>query len=211
MKISHLLYLPLLLFLFSCNAAKKASDQTTTDLQVLKKLMTGSFNSADQAAADSTYFDITLHMYPIWEGEQGDWLYVEQAVTSNQAKPYRQRVYELTTNGEGVFASKVYLMNDPEKYIGAWQKKDGFRDLKMTDIALKEGCAVHLKKQPDGTFSGATGEKSCPSELRGASYATSKVSVFPGKIVSWDQGFNGAGEQVWGATEGGYVFKKIKK
>ena len=172
--------------------------------------MTGTFNSAEQAAQDSNYFDITLHMYPIWEDQPGNWLYVEQAVTSNQAKPYRQRVYELTTSGIGVFDSKVYLLAEPEKYIGAWKEKDGFEDLKRTDISLKEGCAVHLKKRPDGTFSGATGEKSCPSELRGASYATSKVTVHPGKIVSWDQGFNAAGGQVWGATKGGYVFRKIQ-
>ena len=111
MKIKYFFFLTSLLFLFSCYAGKKAAD-TTDGIKALKKLMTGSFNSAEQAASDSTYFDITLHMYPIWEDQPGNWLYVEQAVTSNQAKPYRQRVYKLTTNGKGIFDSKVYLMND---------------------------------------------------------------------------------------------------
>jgi hypothetical protein len=27
-------------------------------------------------------------------------------------------------------------------------------------------------------------------------------------MVSWDQGWNGEGKQVWGATKGGYIFVK---
>jgi len=29
-------------------------------------------------------------------------------------------------------------------------------------------------------------------------------------LRSWDQGFNEKGEQVWGATKGGYEFIKMK-
>jgi hypothetical protein len=28
----------------------------------------------------------------------------------------------------------------------------------------------------------------------------------PGKIVSWDRGFDASGAQVWGAEKGGYIF-----
>lgn len=67
-----------------------------------------------------------------------------------------------------------------------------------------------MLKKSGNQFAGATGDKTCPSELRGASYATSKVTVYPDKIVSWDQGFNAQGAQVWGATQGGYEFLKVK-
>jgi len=52
-------------------------------------------------------------------------------------------------------------------------------------------------------------EDNCKSTLRGATYATSSVSVHADKIMSWDQGYDSSGNQVWGATAGGYVFVKL--
>ena len=63
-------------------------------LTSLFKMMQGSFNSQTQADQDSTYYNISLHMYPIWQ-EKGNWLYVEQALNRMQDKPYRQRIYEV--------------------------------------------------------------------------------------------------------------------
>ena len=50
--------------------------------------------------------------------------------------------------------------------------------------------------------------KACESKLRGATYASSVVAIQPGRIESRDQGFDACDVQVWGATEGGYVFLK---
>ena len=36
------------------------------DLDRLSHFMAGSFKSAEQAATDTAYFDISLHMTPIW-------------------------------------------------------------------------------------------------------------------------------------------------
>ena len=52
--------------------------------------------------------------------------------------------------------------------------------------------------------------KSCPSILYGANYTTSEVEIFNDKIISWDRGFDINNNQVWGATNGGYIFNKIK-
>lgn len=180
------------------------------DLLQLKQYMTGTFNSAAQAARDTSYFDITLHMYPIWTKRAGHWLYVEQAVTANQAKPYRQRVYQLEQLDGQTFVSKVFTIRNEKDYVNAWKSPEKFEALPPDSIELKSGCEVVLRKRGD-LYEGATGEKTCPSELRGARYATSKVTVLPNKIVSWDQGFNADGKQVWGATRGGYEFLKVKE
>ena len=84
----------ILLFFGACSVQRAASGGD--HLPELAALMSGSFTSAEQAAADTNYFDISLRMYRIWP-EQKDkyWLYVEQAVTAMQERPYRQRVYEL--------------------------------------------------------------------------------------------------------------------
>ena len=39
-----------------------------------------------------------------------------------------------------------------------------------------------------------------------AAYATSEVVIIPGRIESWDRGFDADGNQVWGAASGPYVF-----
>jgi hypothetical protein len=59
--------------------------------------MTGSFSSQEQAAADTSRYDIRLEMAPIWtDHPNGKWFYVEQAVAWSLEKPYRQRVYHFT-------------------------------------------------------------------------------------------------------------------
>ncbi len=199
--------LSLLALLSACAASKKS--QGDKDLLQLRGYMAGSFNSAAQAARDTNYFDITLHMYPIWPQREGIWLYVEQAVTANQAKPYRQRVYKLEKRDAQTFVSYVYTIKAEKEYVNAWKTPEKLEALPLDGIELKAGCEVVLKK--DGQlYSGATGDKTCPSELRGAKYANSIVTIHPDKIVSWDQGFNAEGKQVWGATLGGYEFLKLK-
>ena len=195
--------------LVSCSVKKGTQKAPTSDLLNLKKMMTGTFNSSAQAAADTSYYDITLHMYPIWEDRPEHWLYVEQTVTSMPDRPYRQRIYRLEQTDKKTFKSYVYTFTDPKPFIGAWKDNTPFTEMQPEEVQLKEGCEVVLVKQADGIFKGKTGEKTCASSLRGASFATSEVSVHPGKIVSWDQGWNEAGEQVWGATEAGYVFLKV--
>ena len=176
----------------------------------LLKVMTGSFNSQLQSEKDSSYYNISLHMYPIWKSNKEDWLYVEQALISMQDKPYRQRVYKLELLDDGTYASHVYLINEPDKFIGKWNEPAFFGQFDKSDLTKREGCTVFMKKEENGMYVGATRGQDCKSNLRGASYATSKVTISKNKIESWDQGFNTNNEQVWGAEKGGYVFIKQK-
>ena len=170
--------------------------------------MTGSFNSHEQSIADSNYFNISLHMYPIWEEKEGHWLYVEQAMYSRQDQPYRQRIYQLEKLEDNLFVSHVYLIADEENAVGKWKEPTHFKTLTMDNIIKKEGCEVILNKMDDGSFRGSTMDQKCKSTLRGASYASSIVQIQPDKLISWDQGFSSDHKQVWGATKGGYIFVK---
>ena len=175
--------------------------------QELMSLMTGSFNSAQQAEEDTTYFNISLHMYPIWTSGEGNWLYVEQALASTQDQPYRQRVYHIEAQEDGSVKSSVFTLKNQEDFIGKWQEPGYFDQFTADSLLVKRtGCAVFMVPQEDGSFQGSTRGKACESTIRGASYATSKVTIVKGKVTSWDQGFNSSDEQVWGATAGAYVF-----
>lgn len=176
------------------------------ELTCLKKRMSGSFSSERQHRADTAnYFDIRLTMTPIWKGSpDGFWLYVEQAVAGSLDKPYRQRVYHVTEPQPGTFQSAIYTLTEPLRFAGHPEHVEA---LSRDSLKLKDGCDVVLRREGKD-FVGGTVGKNCPSDRKGAAYATSKVTIHRKAMVSWDQGFNDKDEQVWGAEKGGYIFRK---
>lgn len=183
----------------------------TDEITGLHEMMTGSYDSSDQAEEDSTYYNISLHMYPIWKNKTGGkYLYVEQALASMQDKPYRQRVYKLQKQSDGTIASYVYTLKNDSLFVGKWKDLEYFEKFGLSILDEREGCEVILKKTMSG-YEGSTQEDHCKSSLRGAAYATSIVSMTDRAITSWDQGFDKKGVQVWGATKGPYVFVKLKE
>ncbi|MBK7703651.1 MAG: chromophore lyase CpcT/CpeT [bacterium] len=185
---------------------------TPPDMQLLafSKLMTGSFSSAPQAAADPEFRDIRLEMSQIWPARSdGVWLYVEQTVAGAPA-PYRQRVYRLTRKDADSYVSDVYTLPDETSFAGAWNDPARFAALTPEQLTPKPGCGVTLDKVDDYTYKGATTDKKCASELDGATYATSEVTVTAMWLKSWDRGYDNDGQQVWGAIKGPYIFTKTK-
>ncbi|MFP4847253.1 chromophore lyase CpcT/CpeT [Winogradskyella sp. PE311] len=199
----------LILILFSnCKNETKSEMSEDSELKELFSLMQGSFDSEIQAEVDSSYYNIALHMYPIWE-DKGNFLYVEQALNSMQNKPYRQRIYEVTRNSDSTFSSAVYKLDVDSLWIGKWKTPKAFDSISLKDIALKEGCDVILSRVAPNHFIGKTGDASCASTMRGASFARSEVEILEDKIMSWDRGFDAKGHYVWGAEKGAYIFNKI--
>ncbi|UCD76466.1 MAG: chromophore lyase CpcT/CpeT [Phycisphaerales bacterium] len=200
--------------LASCETIPRTSAGPAPDdaLAQLAEWMTGTFSSAAQSDADpENYFDIRLVMIPIWPHRtDGWWLYVEQAAAESADRPYRQRVYRLTQEDAGTFRSDVYaLPGNPLLYAACWRNTTPLSDVDLSDLTLRDGCSIVLLKTGPERFAGGTVGEGCESSLRGAAYATSDVIITPTRIVSWDQGWDENGNQVWGATEGGYIFEKI--
>ncbi|MCC7507626.1 MAG: chromophore lyase CpcT/CpeT [Saprospiraceae bacterium] len=198
-----------LVLLTACSGPRK-TNASGSELTQLVEWMSGDFSSLAQSQRDSDYYDIRLHIRPIWLHDAANhWLYVEQAMASAENKPYRQRIYKVERDGEG-FKSIVYTLPEPGKWVGAYNNVALFDALNPADLSLRDGCTVYLVKKNKTEFSGETRSGDCDSNIRGAKYATSKVTITAEKLLSWDQGFNDKGEQVWGATKGGYEFVKIK-
>ncbi len=200
-----------LMMFASCSTKKEITMSQPNELDNLQAMMIGSYDSSAQEAADSSYYNISLHMYPIWENRKdGNYLYVEQALASMQDRPYRQRVYKLEKMKNGRLASYVYTLKSDSLFIGKWNDPAYFDKFGLSILDEREGCEVILSKNQSG-YEGSTQEDHCKSTLRGASYATSIVSMSANKITSWDQGFDDKGKQVWGATKGPYQFVKLNK
>jgi CpeT protein len=185
--------------------------QSNNNLEELTNLMTGSFSSQEQAEQDSNYYDIRLQMVPIWtDKENGNWLYVEQAASWSLDKPYRQRVYQLVGGEGGIINSIIYSIPQPLRFAGVWRESEPLKNLSQDSLQIREGCIVLLKKTSPSEYTGTTNNNDCRSNLRGATYATTKVFITEDKIISWDRGIDQIGSQVWGATKGGYIFKRIR-
>ena len=195
-------------FFYSSCIYENNDSRTESDVTELFDLMQGSFNSRNQSLTDSNYYDITLHMYPIWDSHK-NFIYVEQSVSSMQEKPYRQRIYEIKRSSDSTFTSVIYKLPNDSLFVGAWRDTSLFRDLKISELTRLDGCEVILKNVGEKHYLGSTNKKSCPSVLYGASYATSEVEILNDKIISWDRGFDINDDQIWGATNGGYIFNKI--
>jgi hypothetical protein len=202
------------LLIAGCSAnleVKSSAAPSGADLAKLAGFMAGSFSSAEQAAADTNYFDIRLRMAPIWsERKDGVWFYVEQAVASHEEKPYRQRVYHLTQLSPTIFESDVFTLRAPLRFAGEWKKDRPLASITPDSLLTRDGCSILMRWKAEDLYSGSTIGRDCPSDLRGASYATSEVEIRPAQLTSWDRGFGDDGRQVWGAVQGPYVFKKLE-
>jgi hypothetical protein len=197
------------LFLAACSSPKKTLSKSKNELEKFQQLMAGKYDSKAQSLADTNYFNISLVMTPIWKDRtDGKWLYVEQAMASKLDKPYRQRVYHLQHPSSNVYTSDIYTIKDAMSFAGAQNDDAKMQQLSFDKIELKEGCTVTLHTSGNNEYIGGTDADHCPSDLRGAKYATTKITMKNGELISWDQGFDATGKQVWGAEKGGYIFVK---
>lgn len=178
------------------------------DVRKLHKMMNGFYSSEAQSLRDSDFYDIRLKMVPIWKDREGYWLYVEQAMASSEEKPYRQRVYQLQLKNDTTIESIVYTIQNGDKYFGAWKDARPIESLSIDSLELRKGCSILLHKIDRQTYVGSTHNQDCESNLRGATYATSEVTLYSDQIISWDRGFDDKDKQVWGAVKGGYEFLK---
>lgn len=205
-------FLVLLCLLLAANAAQSRPEtrKANQNLKYLHRMMQGYYNSSAQAMADPDFFHISLKMLPIWT-DRGHFLYVEQALADRQDKPYRVRVYRLVQLGMNEIASEIYTLKDEAAWIGKWTDANAFDHMSMDDLELKEGCEVIITRMVPNRYEGHTQGTACPSDLRGAKYATTAVTITPKRMSSWDQGFDAYGKQVWGPTKGPYHFDKTGK
>ena len=194
-------------FFIVCLLAISTSVLGQSNSEKLIEMMNGSFTSQEQATADESYYSINLHMYRIWEEFDEIYFYVEQAADDTPDKPYRQRVYMMEEVGDGQFKSTIYTIHHADHFIGKWNDLKIFESFDNSILSEKQGCDVMLTLEGD-TFKGSTSGTDCKSEMRGASYATSEITISKDQLTSWDRGFDAEGNQVWGPEKGAYIFKR---
>ena len=185
--------------------------QRTRALEQLAYTMAGSYTSAEQAQADTSYFEIELEMVRIWpKRRDGAWFYVEQATADSKAKPYRQRVYHVQEVNDSTFTSNILTIKGGELLYGAFADPVRLERLNPDSLERLDGCAITLHRKGN-TYTGSTHDRDCPSKRGKAVYTTSEVVLSSDRMVSWDRGWDAEGKQAWGAEKGGYVFIKRRR
>ena len=180
-----------------------------TSLEHLAACLAGTFSTADQAHGDKNFRAVALHVIPLWTTRpDGPWLYSEQALIEVPDHPYRQRIYQLVTRPDGALEIRLFDLPDPIAVTGAWKDPALLADLSPANLAAQHGCNLVLRVQPDGSYKGGTEGKACLNTLRGATYATTDISIHERQTEIWERGFNASDIQVWGSTRGGFIFRK---
>ncbi len=137
-------------------------------------------------------------------------LYQEQALSRNLAKPYRQRFLRIAPSGDRQSVeSRAFRPPTPETLIGLCDRpkiKRVISSSRLGDVT----CSVFLKPVGEN-YVGQTPREGCPTNYRGAVKITNTITLHQTGMDTEDRGFDEAGNLVWGAKEQSYQFRWINK
>jgi hypothetical protein len=198
-----------LLLLLAASGPAAPGAEPPSAVEEVTALLAGTFDSKAQAEADpKTWKAVRLVAVRVPKSRLGDpVLYVEQALLATPNKPSRQRFHRIEETADGSVLVRVFEPKDPLAVSGKWRDPADLALFGERDVTERVGCAVRLKKTPEGWFGGTEG-KNCPSALAGARYAESDVRLYPDRMETWDRGFDVNDEQVWGSERRAYRFER---
>lgn len=186
------------------------------DVEDVASRLVGVMDSSNHAMRDRDFVDVRITQCrvrvvdaPGYLTENSVFLYVEQALSTALVRPYRQRFGRIAPGRSAeTVTSSVYIPGvSPVSLIGFCAKPESERIVTMAELGASD-CSVYLQRYGN-LWAGSTPERGCPNDFNGAKWATSEVVLRKDGMVSWDRGWDDAGNHIWGASTGGYHFKKI--
>ncbi|MBW4550184.1 MAG: chromophore lyase CpcT/CpeT [Aphanocapsa sp. GSE-SYN-MK-11-07L] len=136
-------------------------------------------------------------------------LYQEQALAEDLAKPYRQRFLKILSDRSiQSIQSLSFKPAEPAAWNGFCNQPNSARILTSKDLGSPV-CSVILKRSTQG-YVGSTPVEGCPANFKGAVRITNQIELNRSGMKTWDRGFNAQGEQVWGAKSESYQYQRSK-
>ena len=130
-------------------------------------------------------------------------------VDEQQMSAHGEPTFVVEDLDDGSAISHVYepvRVGELSTLVGLCDDPTGL-DVNGMTVEEREGCGVVMTWDGERLVGGTEGT-GCSSSLGGADYATAVVTISADAVTSWDQGWSADGEQVWGATDGAYIFDR---
>lgn len=168
----------------------------------------GTMSTAAQAASDPNFVGVQMTTCRITLSDpqpQSVYLYQEQALADNLNAPYRQRFLQITPGDDNRINSLTFKPQNPEQWTGLCAQPNP----SLNSAVLGDPfCTVSLRASSLGGYVGSTPTGGCPASARGAVSVTNVVVLHAAGMDTWDRGFDAQGNQVWGADDVPYRYRR---
>lgn len=206
--------LPIAVFGFTGFAVQPVFANSLSSRQVEEVVtrLEGVMNTSAQAAKNPqlpnvqmttcrVHLDLNSQSQPIF-------LYQEQALIDRLNQPYRQRLLHigLSETGDRI-ESRSFRLANPQAWQGLCNKPETQRLIPKTEVG-QAVCTVFLKPQ-GSNYIGETPPEGCPANYRGAVKITNQIILNSHGMDTTDKGFDANGNQVWGARNETYQFRRV--
>jgi len=188
--------------------ARSQTTPTENPVEAIASYLEGIMDTTIQANNNSNFVGVqmTTCRLTVEQGRTDSvYLYQEQALSENTTEPYRQRFLQITP-GEGDRTDSIsYRPETSQDWIGLCSQPSPSVDITEFEDPV---CTVSLREASVGGFVGSTPAQGCAASVRGAVSITNVVVLHSQGMDTWDRGFNAEGEQVWGAEEIPYRYRR---
>ncbi len=190
---------------YPAQANSDLSQQVNRVVQYLDGQLSTSHRAANNPqVADVTMTTCRVQLEPAAFNDRV-YLYQEQAITSRMKQPYRQRILEISARPlSQTVRSRTFKLVDQTQWVNFCDRP---RQLIQRSDLAPAVCSVFLKARNE-EFTGVTEATGCPAQVRGAVLIRNRIRLYPGGMETWDRGYDAQGQQVWGAGNAPYQFRR---
>ncbi|MEL7227355.1 MAG: chromophore lyase CpcT/CpeT [Cyanobacteria bacterium J06576_12] len=194
-------------------ASPIANDSTTTEekqfsVEAVAAHLEGVMSTAAQAESDSNFVGVQMTTCRVEMSDSQPnsvFLYQEQALVEDLNSPYRQRFLQIVEGDNNRIDSRTFKPEESDRWVGFCTQPT--RAVSTADIG-PQTCSVALRAAAIGGFVGSTPAAGCVANVRGAVRITNVVVLHSQGMDTWDRGFDAAGDQVWGAEDTPYRYRR---
>ncbi|WP_164928520.1 chromophore lyase CpcT/CpeT [Gloeobacter violaceus] len=193
-------------------AEQNALPATERQVEEVVTRLTGIMTTTQQAQSDAARPDVRMTTCSVQlEGDKSKaiYLYQEQTMSNNLGAPYRQRLLRIAASADGrAVESAGFKFVEAKPLAGLCAKPAAERLIAPMALDGDPTCTVRLVQAGD-KYMGTTPEGGCQSNVRGAARITNEITLYKEGMDTRDRGFDAQGNQVWGAKEEPYRFRRL--
>lgn len=172
--------------------------------------MAGTFDTTEQAKLDAEVPPLRAVAVLVPKSRLSDGalvLYREEARLDRLDRPERQRFLRVEEVASGRVVVRMFELKEAASAAGKWRTPEVLALFSRNDVRDRPACAITMTKKGDH-YEGSATDLGCAPPLLGVSRPTSEIRLWPGRMETWERGFDAKGVQVWGPRKGPFRWEK---